>query len=126
MENSKTPTEKLLEYIKSENFESDVRKWVDDQVQKQEKLEIILEKLHNKFKDRIDSVIEILIKNYEKNECDHHQELYWTLLSYAEKYGRVCNDEKYINIFTGEAYYIGSYVVQVMHGQGSFVRVDKV
>jgi hypothetical protein len=29
-------------------------------------------------------------------------------------------------MFTGEAYYIGSYVIQVIHGQGSAIRIDKI
>ena len=50
----------------------------------------------------------------------------WLALEYAYKYCEPCEDKKYLNMFTGEAYYIGSYVIQVMHGQGSVIRVDKV
>jgi hypothetical protein len=135
MEKPKTPSEKLLEYVKSEEFEKRLDQWIDKEIEKKKKLEIFLEKAHNKFKDRIDQVIEILIKKYQSSEyvlseykrgCQPRTELYWTLLSYGQKYGKVCDDEKYLNMFTCEAYYIGSYVVQVMVGQGSCVKVDKV
>jgi len=46
-------------------------------------------------------------------------------MEYAETYGEECNDENYFNDFTGDAYYLGSYVIQTMHGQGSVIRIDK-
>ncbi len=53
---------------------------------------------------------------YQKHHCFLQQ----STCSSHSKY------KEYLNEFTGQAYYIGSYVIQVMHGQGSVLRVDKL
>lgn len=60
-------------------------------------------------------------KGYEPRET-----LLWLAFEYAKEYCKECDDEEYMNDFTGTAYYIGSYVIQVMHGQGSALRIDKI
>lgn len=60
-------------------------------------------------------------KGYEPREI-----LLWVALDYAKENCKECDDDDYLNAFTGDAYYIGDYVIQVMHGQGSCIRVDKL
>ena len=64
-------------------------------------------------------------REYSKG-CEPRESLLWVALNFARENCRECDDEKYLNMFTGEAYYIGSYVIQVMHGQGSVIRIDKI
>lgn len=52
--------------------------------------------------------------------------LIWVLWEYAIKYGKKCRAKKYANTSTSEMYYVGSYVIQLMHGQGSVIRLDKI
>jgi hypothetical protein len=54
------------------------------------------------------------------------EDLIWLAWEYAKKYGVECDDEKYFNPFTWSAYYLGTYVIQIMNGQGSAIRIDKV
>lgn len=60
-------------------------------------------------------------KGYEPRET-----LLWLAFEYAKENCKECDDEEYLNMFTGDAYYIGNYVIQVMHGQGSCIRVEKL
>lgn len=57
---------------------------------------------------------------------DGREDLLWLAFEYARTYCVECDDDKYLNDFTGEAYYIGNYVIQIMHGQGSCLRVDEI
>ena len=54
--------------------------------------------------------------------------LFWFLLDYVEKYGRVCNAEEfkqYGGDFTVQIYYHHGYYFEVLHGQGSFINIFK-
>jgi hypothetical protein len=84
---------------------------------------------------RLGEVLEKIITKYDSDEyvCREYrlgyeprETLLWVALGYARKYCTPCEDLKYVNAFTGELYYIGSYVIQVMHGQGSVIRIDKI
>jgi len=83
----------------------------------------------------MDAAIEKLCAWYEsdkyrdreyKRGYEPRERLLWLAFNYAEEHCKECDDEEYLNDFTGQAYYIGSYVIQVMHGQGSVLRVDKL
>ena len=65
------------------------------------------------------------VKREYKLGYEPREPLLWLMFRYAQKYGKECNNKTYFNMFTGEAYYLGSYVIQVMHGQGSVLRIDK-
>lgn len=54
------------------------------------------------------------------------EDLIWLAWEYTKKYGSRCDDEKYFNMFTWDAFYLGTYVIQLMNGQGSVIRIDKV
>jgi hypothetical protein len=93
------------------------------------------ERFKDHSEDNLDFVLEKLICKYDSDEYvrkeyskgyEPREELLWVAFNYAEKYCKECTDEKYLNMFTGEAYYIGSYVIQVMNGQGSVIKIEKV
>ena len=94
-----------------------------------------IERFKDHSEDNLDFVLEKLISKYNSDKYvrkeysrgyEPREQLLWVAFNYAEKYGKECTDEKYLNMFTGEAYYIGSYVIQIMHGQGSVIRIDKI
>ena len=91
----------------------------------------------NRIKDDIDGSIEHLDNWYESDKYrdreykmgfEPREKLFWVLLGVAEKYGSEVGDEYeiYANPFTGEMYKLGSYIIQVMHGQGSVIVIDKI
>lgn len=124
----------ILEWLQSEEGQKALQEWADERIQQEAVLDSQIERFHTKYQNRLDEVIQKLKDKYESDwywekEYSKGREprtpLYWLLLDYARKYCKPCEEEKYLNMFTGEAYYIGSYVIQVMHGQGSIIRIDK-
>jgi hypothetical protein len=69
-------------------------------------------------------------RNREYAMCYEPREtLLWVLYDVAEKYGNECTEDeirKFANSFTGGMRRIGSYVIQVMVGQGSVIKIDKI
>lgn len=63
-------------------------------------------------------------KEYSKG-YEPREPLLWLMFRYAKKYCKPCKNKKYFNMFTGSAYYVGDYVLQVMRGQGSVLQIDK-
>lgn len=130
--------EKLKEFLDSPEGQESIERFAEN---------LRLEDLHkqrwrdrmwNRIKDDIDASIEHLLKWYEsdvyrdreyKKGYEPRENLLWVLLTVAEEYGKDCDDdtyETYSNMFTGDMYILGSYVIQVMHGQGSVIRIDKL
>ena len=126
---------KLKELAESGDLE---RYWRE--MQKEEEIEksVLLrhiEYFHKKHGTNPNPFIEKVLNKYESDSykdrwygrgIEPEEALSWFLFSYAERYGTPCYEKEYLNMFTGEAYYLGSYVIQVMHGQGSVIRIDKV
>lgn len=117
----------------------------DKYFEKKDRHDLILkkqiEKFHNKYKDNIDSVIEKIKSKYESKEYiskhyargrEPQTKLYWFLINYAKVHGepitKIQNYHllQYGNTFTREMYKLGSYVLQIMDGQGSVVHIDKI
>lgn len=97
-----------------------------------------VDRVYERVKDNIDESIEHLNKWYDspryrdreyKLGYEPRERLLWILFDIAEKYGRPATEEEwdiYGNMFTGVIYVLGSYSIQVMHGQGSVIRIDKL
>lgn len=84
---------------------------------------------------RLDEVLEKIIEKYDSDEYvrreyrlgyEPRETLLWVAFNYAEEYCKPCEDPQYANTFTGAMYTIGSYVIQVMHGQGSVIKIEKI
>lgn len=102
--------------------------------------EAVKERWIEKFKAYAESdlngVMKRLLEKYESDEyrdreyfkchCEPREPFLWLAFEYASRYCEPCDDQEYWNDFTGAAYYIGDYVIQVMHGQGSVIRVDEL
>lgn len=91
-----------------------------------------------KFKQRCDgdlngSLKKLIDKYYSdeyrdrehKMNVEPREPLLWLAYEYASKYCKPYNGKKHINMFTADAYHFGSYVIQLMIGQGSALRIDK-
>jgi len=121
--------------VNSEGFQENMAKEAKKQAKQNALLEYRIGKFHAKYKDNLDAVVERLLLKYDSDEYINRElslgyqpreTLLWFLFEYATHYCEVCLDEKYLNDFTGAAYYIGSYVIQVMYGQGSVIRLEKL
>lgn len=126
--------EKMKAWFKSEEGQASLKKYAN-KLEIQDKLkQRRINYIHKRWSDNIDFVIQKAIDKYESDEYvrkeyklgyEPRRPIYYLLYEYAEQFGEECHDEKYINDFTGGIYYLGSYVIQIMHGQGSVIRIDE-
>ena len=132
---SKSMVEKLREFLNSEGGKKSIKEFGNKMRREEECKDRWIEKFKKLAEPDINFYLEKLIKKYDSDEYvrreyalgyEPRESLLWIALGYAKKYCKECEDEKYLNTFTGEAYYIGSYVIQVMHGQGSVIKIEKI
>jgi hypothetical protein len=132
---SKSIVEKLREFLDTEEGKKSIEEFGNKIKKEEERKDRWIEKFKKLAESDIDAYLEKLIEKYDSDEYvrreyslgyEPRESLLWIALGYAKKYCKECTDEKYLNMFTGEAYYIGSYIIQVMHGQGSVIRIDKM
>lgn len=126
--------EKLREFLNSEEGEKSIEEWNEKLVQEEEHQDRWIEKFKKRFENNLDDVLEKLMNKYYSPEYVKREyrmgyiprePLMFLVYEYAKKHCEPCNDEKYFNMFTDKAYYIGSYVIQLMTGQGSVIRLNK-
>lgn len=127
--------QKLRDYLASEEGKKSLEEWALKRQREVEHKANWADRMWNRIKDDVDAAIRHLLDWYEsdtyrdreyKMGFEPRETLLWVLLDCARKYGKECTDESYANQFTGEMWVIGSYVIQVMHGQGSVIRIDKI
>jgi hypothetical protein len=132
---SKSMVEKLREFLDTEEGKKSIEEFGNKIKREEERKDRWIEKFKKLAESDIDAYLEKLIEKYDSDEYvrreyslgyEPRESLLWIALGYAKKYCKECEDEKYLNTFTGEAYYIGSYVIQVMHGQGSVIKIEKI
>jgi hypothetical protein len=108
-------------FEKIEREEEHTKRWVDKfKVWSADDIDVALEKLMNKYYSD-----EYRDREYFKCGCEPREPFLWLAWCYAIENCPECTDEEYFNCFTGGAYHIGSYVIQIMHGQGAALRIDK-
>lgn len=127
--------EKLEAFLESEEGKKSIEEWVLKMRREDEHEERWIDRMWNRIKDDIDGAIEHMCNWYESDKYrdreygmgfEPREDLLWVLFRCAAKYGKECTDESYANSFTGDMYCLGSYVIQVMHGQGSVIVIDKI
>jgi hypothetical protein len=127
--------ENLKAFLETDEGKESIERWGEKLRRADEHKNRWAEKFKQRCESDIDGSIEKLLAKYDSKEYrdkeygkgrEPMEDLLWVALEYAEKYCDECTDEKYLNMFTGSAYYIGSYVIQVMNGQGSVIRIDKM
>ena len=130
--------EKLKEFLDSPEGQESIERFVEEMEHRDSHRQRWRDRMWNRIKENIDVSIEHLLNWYEsdkyrdreyKMRYEPRERLLWVLLTVAEEYGKDCDEdtyETYSNMFTGDMYILGSYVIQVMHGQGSVIRIDKL
>lgn len=130
--------DKLRAFLDTPEGKKSLEDFSNKLVREQEHRDRCMERMWNRIKDNIDGSIEHLLNWYESDKYrdreykmgyEPREDLLWVLLDVAEKYGRECTQEEvdiYANMFTGDMFVLGSYVIQVMNGQGSVIRIDKL
>ena len=132
----------MTAYLRSDEGKESMRKYWEEQQQKEKLYASQVERFYQKHKDNMPAVIEKIMAKYDSDEYvrreyklgyQPREDLYWVLNSIASKYGTEVklnkkNAKNYpqLNMFTGSAYTFEGYLFQVMHGQGSVVRIDKL
>lgn len=126
--------QKHIEFLESDEGKLYIEKIKEKEEIKKRFKDRWIERLKKYIEPNVDLVIEKLLKKYDSDEYVNREyklgyeprnQLLWLVYDYAEKYCEECEDEKYLNDFTASAYYIGSYVIQMMIGQGSVVTITK-
>jgi hypothetical protein len=126
---------KLRDFLETDEGKKSIEEFKEKMKRIEEVEDLRVERFKKWAEPDMNLAIEKLISKYYSDEYvkkeyslgyEPREKLLWVVLNYAEKYCKECTDEKYLNMFTGQAYYIGSYVIQVMHGQGSVIRIDKI
>jgi hypothetical protein len=128
--------EEIEAFFDSPEGKESLEKFAEKLRREQEHRDRWVDRMWNRIKDDIDGSIERLDNWYSSDKYrdreyrrgyEARETLFWVLLGVAEKYGSEVGDEYelYANPFTGEMFKIGSYIIQVMYGQGSVIRIDK-
>ncbi len=128
--------EEINAFFESPEGKESLEKFAEKLRREQEHRDRWVDRMWNRIKDDIDGSIERLDNWYSSDKYrdreyrrgyEARESLFWVLLGVAEKYGSEVGDEYelYANPFTGEMFKIGSYIIQVMYGQGSVIRIDK-
>lgn len=128
--------EKMKAYLESDEGKESMRQFGLKLEREAAHTQRWIEKFKQRFESNLDGVIDKLLtkynsdkyrdREYYKCKCEPREPLLWLVWEYAIEHCKPCEDNKYFNTFTGGAYYVGSYVVQIMHGQGSVLRFDKI
>lgn len=127
---------KFIDFLDSEEGKKSIEEFALKIQREDEHKDRWIDRMWNRIKDDIDGAIEHLGNWYcsdkyrdreYKMGYEPREKLLWVLLGVAEKYGSEVGDEYeiYANSFTGEIYKLGSHIIQVMHGQGSVIIVEK-
>lgn len=129
--------EKLKAYIDSPEGKESRRRYVESQ---RFYYEVYLPKWIGKVEKKInqygeDTVIEYLINKYRNDEYRNREyrcgrepdeRLFYLLLNYAREKCKPSDEDEHWGNFVAEVYYIGSYIIQLCVGQGSFVAFKKI
>lgn len=130
--------EKLDKFLDTEEGRKSMTDWLNKmELEKQREIRWA-DRMHERIKGNIDESIEHLIKWYDSDKYrdrewkmgfEPRERLFWVLWDVAKKYGREATENEWDvwgNMFTGNIYIFGSYAIQIMHGQGSVIKIDKI
>ena len=132
--------DKMRAFMESEEGKESIDRYVEKLQKEREHRNRWMEKMKSYLGDDIDSGVERLLDWYKSDKYRNREykmgrqpteELLWVLFNYSVIYGEEIQEnseiyETYGNSFTGGMFKIGSYVIQVMHGQGSVIAIDKI
>ncbi len=136
IEKLKSMADRLHDYLETEEGKASLIEYFGGQERREQVERTQIERFHQKYGSNLDEVI-AHIEAYYESDAYYNREvrklgyeprtpLYSFLYKYAEKYGKSTWARKHMSGFNNIAYYIGeSYVIRVLHGQGSCVQVYK-
>lgn len=130
---------KSRDFLESEEGKEHMKNFALRSKQESDMLESQLDRFHAKCSnpELFSNFIEKVINKYESKKyrdnwygrgIEPREDLFYFLSTYAEKYGRDCNEkemELYGNEFTGSLNYIHGYYFNLIYGQGSAIHVIK-
>jgi hypothetical protein len=127
--------EELKAWMDSPEGEAAFDRWAEKIKAEDERYDRWIQYIHDNYRDRLDEVIQKLIDKYGSAEYinreyslgyEPREKLLWILSTYANNYGTEFTQEefnKYRGMFTGSMYYLGDWVFEIIHGQGSALLV---
>lgn len=127
--------EKLTAFLETEDGQRSLEEFGKKLEREAEYKSRQIERFKKHAEYRLDDILEKIIAKYDSDEYvrreyrlgyEPREDLLWVAFNYAEKYCKPCEDPNHTNHFTGSMYYIGSYVIQVMYGQGAVIKIEKL
>lgn len=133
--------DKLNDFLESEEGQKSIEEWANKIKNEQAIKDSQLERTFKKYGLNIAQIVEKIITKYNSDKYrdfwwnkgfEPPEDLYFFLFDYAAKYGVEVDEnspeeqQKCINMFTSEIYYLDGYVFNKMNGQGTCVLVEKI
>lgn len=127
--------EKLKAHLESEEGKKSMEEYVRKMARIRELRDSWVERLHKNYSNRFSEILNKVIEKYDSDDYvkreyslgyEPREPLFSLFFEYAEKYGRECTEvewELYGNMFTGELYCCNGYYFNMMHGQGTVIKV---
>ena len=126
--------ERLKAFLETEEGKKSISEFAKKYARDQDHKARWVEKFKERCEGDLNGSLKKLMDKYYSDEyrdreykmhVEPREPLLWLAYEYATKYCKPYNGKKYINMFTADAYHFGSYVIQLMIGQGSALRIDK-
>lgn len=127
--------ERMKTFLESEEGKKSISEWAKKYAREQDHKDRWVEKFKERCEGDLNGSLKKLMDKYYSDEyrdreyykckCEPREPLLWLAYEYATKYCKPYNGKKHLNMFTADAYHFGSYVIQLMIGQGSALRIDK-
>lgn len=126
--------EEFKAYLDSEEGQASLDKAAQEMIKSAEHENRWIERFKARYENNLDEAVRKLKAKYNSKAYidreyrlgrEPDERLLWLVWNYSQKYCKPCFDQKYFNQFTAEAFYIGSYVISIMHGQGSVISVER-
>lgn len=130
----KKEIERLEKYFESEEGKNHISKWAKEYARNLDHQARWVEKFKERCEGDLDGAIEKLMDKYHSDDYidrEHRcnvqprETLLWLAYEYARIHCKQYRGKKYSNMFTADARHFGSYIIQLMMGQGSALRIDK-
>jgi hypothetical protein len=130
--------EKINEFFDSPEGQKSFEKFAEKLKREREHKDRWIDRMWERIQSDIDGSIDRMLRWYNSDPYrdreynkgyQPREELLWVLFGVAEAHGEECTDEEvdlYANTFTRSIYKLGSYVIQIMDGQGSIIAIDKI
>jgi hypothetical protein len=133
--------DKLNAFLESEEGQKSIEEWANKIKNEQAIKDSQLERAFKKYGLNIAGVVEKIVAKYDSDKYrdfwwnkgfEPPEHLYFFLFDYAAKYGVEVNEnspeeqQKCINMFTSDIYYLDGYVFNKINGQGTCVLVEKI